>query len=127
LKKTIKAFQTKESYRYNQISLRIFKLSAPYIRAPINYICNKIMQYGVFPERLKYSVIKPIHKKGDKSLLSNYRPISLLTSFSKIVEKIMNNILVSHLKKYEILNPNQYGFQKSYQQITLLILYEIKF
>jgi hypothetical protein len=70
------------------------------------------MQYGVFPERLKFSIIKPIYKKGYKSLPSNYRPISLLTSFSKIVEKIMYNRLVSHLKKHAILNPNQYGFQE---------------
>jgi Notch-like protein len=111
-KKIIKAFQTKESYGYDQISLRILKLSAPYTSTSLNYICNKIMHYGVFPERLKYSIIKPIHKKEDKSLLSNYRPISLLMSFSKIVEKIMYNRLVSHLKKYEILNPNQYDFQE---------------
>jgi hypothetical protein len=70
------------------------------------------MQNGIFPERLKYSIIKLIHKQGDKSLLSNYRPISLLTSFSKVVEKIMYNRLVSHLKKHEILNTNQYGFQE---------------
>jgi hypothetical protein len=70
------------------------------------------MQYGTFPERLKYLIIKPIHKKGDKSLLSNYRPIYLLTSFSKVVEKIMYNRLVSHLKKHAILNTNQHGFQE---------------
>jgi hypothetical protein len=70
------------------------------------------MKYGIFPERLKYPVIRPNHKNGDKSLLSNYRPISLLTSFSKIVEKILYNRLISRLKKHEILNPNQYGFQE---------------
>jgi hypothetical protein len=70
------------------------------------------MQYGIFPERLKYLAIKPIYKKGDKSLITNYRPISLLTSFSKVVEKIMYNRLVSHLKRHAILNPNQYGFQE---------------
>jgi hypothetical protein len=60
----------------------------------------------------EYSVIIPIHKKGDKSLLANYRPISLLTSFSKIVERVMYNRLVSHLTKRTILSPNQYGFQE---------------
>jgi hypothetical protein len=47
------------------------------------------MQYGIFSERLKYSIIKPIHIKGDKSLLSNYRPISLLTFFSKVVKVVL--------------------------------------
>jgi hypothetical protein len=72
------------------------------------------MQSGTFPERLKYSVINPLYKKGDKLLISNYRPISLLTSFSKIVEKVMFNRLMNHLKKkYAIPSPNQYGFQKN--------------
>jgi hypothetical protein len=113
LKKIIEAFKTKDSCGYNQISLRITKLSAPYISSPFSYICNKILQCGVFPERLKYSIIKPIHKKGDISLLANYRPVSLLTSFSKIVERVMNNRLISHLTKHAILGPNQYGFQEN--------------
>jgi hypothetical protein len=65
-----------------------------------------MLQCGVLPERLKCSIIIPIHKKGDKSLLANYRPISLLTSFSKIVERVMYNRLVSHLTKHTILSPN---------------------
>jgi hypothetical protein len=66
---------------------------------------------GVFPDRLKFAVVKPIHKKGDKTSLANYRPISLLTSSSKVVERVMYNRLVNHLTKYSIINPNQYGFQ----------------
>jgi hypothetical protein len=87
------------------------------LSSPFNYICNKIIQSGTFPERLKYSVIKPLYKKGDKLLISNYRPISLLTSFSKIVEKVMFNRLMNHLKKYAVLNLNQYGFQKNLSMV----------
>jgi hypothetical protein len=71
------------------------------------------MQSGVFPERLKYSILKPLYKNRDKSLMSNYRPISLLTSFSKIVEKVIFNRLIDHLNKYGILSLRQYGFQKN--------------
>jgi hypothetical protein len=67
----------------------------------------------VYFQRLKYSEIKPLYKKGDKKSISNYRPISLLTSFSKIVEKVMFNRLMNHLNKHAILNPSQYGFQKN--------------
>jgi hypothetical protein len=81
IEKIIRAFKTEDSCGYDQISLRITKLSAPYISSPLSYICNKMLQCGVFPERLRYSLIIAIHKKGDKSLLANYRPISLLTSF----------------------------------------------
>jgi hypothetical protein len=72
IEKIINSLKTKDSCGYNQISLRILKLSAPYISSPLNYICNKIIQSGTFPERLKYSVIKPSYKRGDKLLISNY-------------------------------------------------------
>jgi hypothetical protein len=67
----IYSFKTKDSCGYDLISLRVLKLSTPYISSPLSYICNKIMQSGVFPERLKYSIIKPLYNKGDKSLISN--------------------------------------------------------
>jgi hypothetical protein len=107
----MKTFKAKDSCGYDLIPLPITKLSAPYISSPLSYICNKILQSGVFPEQLKYAVVKPIHKMGDKTSLANYRPISLLTSFSKLVERVMYNRLVNHLAKYSIINPNQYGFQ----------------
>jgi hypothetical protein len=47
------------------------------------------MQRGIFPDRLKYAIVKPLFKKGDRSCISNYRPISMLSSFSKVFEKVM--------------------------------------
>ena len=52
-----------------------------------------MLSSGTFPARLKFAEIKPIYKKGDKSKISNYRPVSLLTSFSKVFEKIIYNRL----------------------------------
>jgi Notch-like protein len=63
------------------------KITAPFVSSPLSYICNKVITKGIFPDRLKYSVIKPLYKKGNKKDVSNYRPISLLTSFSKFFEK----------------------------------------
>jgi len=60
-------------------------------------MCNKVLSTGVFLDRLKYSEIKPLFKEGDKTGISNYRPIFLLTSFSKIVENILYKRLYNHI------------------------------
>jgi len=67
--------------RYPQ---KILKMSSPFISASINYIFNKMLFSGVFPDRLKYTIIKPVHKNDDKCEVSNYRTVSLLTPFLKI-------------------------------------------
>ena len=64
-----------------EISIKILKTSAPFILSPLTYIFNKIISKGIFPERLKFPEIIPVHKKGNESDFSNYRPISILTSF----------------------------------------------
>jgi hypothetical protein len=66
----------------------ILKISAPFISYPLTYIYNKTFTRGFFPMHLKYTVIKPIFHKGDKNNVANYRPISLLPSFSKVCEKL---------------------------------------
>jgi Notch-like protein len=81
----IKSLKTKNSCGYNEISNRIIKYSAPFIISPLTYICNTILRTGTFPVKLKYAVVKPVFKKGNRQEISNYRPISSLTSFSKII------------------------------------------
>jgi hypothetical protein len=73
---------------------------------------NRIVSTCIFPDRLKYPEAKPLHKKGSKQTISNYRPISLLTSFSKIVEKVMQSRLMSNLTKYYILSSEQVVLEK---------------
>jgi hypothetical protein len=82
----IKSLEPKNLYRYTEIPVKIRKTSCPFITAPLNDICKRSVLSGSFPTRLKYSVIKPLLKSGDKTY-KYYRPISLLTSFSKIFEK----------------------------------------
>jgi hypothetical protein len=53
------------------------------------HLCLLAFFKGIFPERLKYATIVPVYKKGDKNIVTNYRPISTLTSFNKIFEKVM--------------------------------------
>ena len=70
------------------MSTKILKLRIHYISSPLTYICNKMLSSGIFPTRLKFSEVKPIFKRGNKNDTSNYRPVSLLTLFSKIFESL---------------------------------------
>jgi hypothetical protein len=71
------------------------------------------MSSGIFPTWLKLSQVAPIFKKGDKDKLTNYRPISLLTSFSKIFEKVIYKRLDDHMTSNKILAKEQYGFRNN--------------
>jgi len=69
----------------------------------------------VFLDRLKYAIIKPIHKNYDRYEVSNCRPVSFLTSFSKIFEMATQRRILKHLTKYNILSTEQYGFRVGFR------------
>jgi Notch-like protein len=85
----VSSLKIKDSHGYDGISTKILKQSIPYISSPLTYVCNLIASTGIFPTRLKFAEIKPLYKKGDLANFTNYRPVSLLTSFSKIFENII--------------------------------------
>ena len=68
---------------------------------------------GKFPDILKITKIIPVHKHGDRMNMENYRPISLLSIFSKVFEKVIYNRLISFLQKYNTINKDQHGFTAS--------------
>ena len=61
---------------------------------------------------MKFSIVKPKYKKGDKTNPANYRPMSLLTSFSKVFEKALYTRLTHHFNTHKLLTGNQFGFRK---------------
>jgi hypothetical protein len=63
--------------------------------------------WGVFPDRLKYAIIQPLHKNDDMCEVSKYRPVSLLTLFAKIFEMIMQRGILKHFTNYKILSIEQ--------------------
>jgi Notch-like protein len=89
IERIINSLRIKGSSGYDEISTQILKTNAPFISSHLSYICNKSMLSGTFPTRLKYATVKLLLKKGNKENISNYRPISLLTSFSKVLERII--------------------------------------
>jgi hypothetical protein len=75
--KIIKSLMTKNTCGYDDISAGIIKLTAPFIISPLTYICNAVLSTVIFPDRLKYAIVKQIVKTGNKPEISSYRPISL--------------------------------------------------
>jgi hypothetical protein len=105
------SLKSSKTHGYDEISNNILKACKSVISKPISYLCNKAIHEGIFPDRLKYATIVPVHKKGDKNSKSNYRPISILTSISKIFEKVMHSRLLKHLDDSSILSKHQFGFK----------------
>ena len=98
---------------WDGIANKILKLNKCHLVPAIVFLCNLSISSGEVPTVMKMANVCPIYKSGDKSLISNYRPISLLTSLSKILEKIMNTRLLHYLEKNGILSNNQFGFRKN--------------
>lgn len=77
----------------------------------ISHIFNLALTSGVFPAVFKRALVHPIYKSGDRGSVNNYRPISVLTILSKILEKIINSRLLNYLNSQNIISENQYGFR----------------
>lgn len=113
VQKVIKSLKDTNSTGYDQIPTKIIKFISPIIAPILEHLINLSLYTGVFPDKLKISVIKPIYKKGSKKLVDNYRPIALLPILAKIYEKIMHSRLTSFIDKFQILKKEQNGFQKN--------------
>jgi hypothetical protein len=111
IEKVIKSSKFSNSYRYDEISIKIIKESSPFMSSPLNKIRNQALSSGIFPEYLKYSDIKPIYKNGAKYVMTNSRPISLLPSFSKIFDKLIFMRLLQHFTNNYISSKEKFGFK----------------
>lgn len=78
---------------------------------PLTYICNQSFLTGIFPNSMKTAKVIPIYKNGDRHSFTNYRPISLLLQFSKIIEKLFVLRLDNFIEKHNLLCDQQYGFR----------------
>ena len=94
------------------------KASASFISSPLNYICNKSILSGIFPTRLKYSILKLVFKKRTRIMW----PISLLTYFSEVFEKIIFDTLIKHIQINNILVEEQFGFRTSCKSIAKILI-----
>jgi hypothetical protein len=108
--KIISMFKPKTSCDINGVSSKMIKFIGAEIAIPLAHIFNISLSTGVFPSQLKQCRVIPIFKNGDPLECDNYRPISLLSSISKVLEKIVAEKLVYHLNANDLLYQHQYGF-----------------
>ena len=103
------------------IPLKLLKIVADLIVIPFCNIINLSFSTGIFPDNLKVAKVLPLHKGGSTQDANNFRPISLLSIFDKIIEKLMHKRLYDFLEQYNILFENQFGFRKNNSTIYALM------
>ena len=103
------------------IPLNLHKVVSDLIVIPLCYIINVSFTSGVFPEILKIAKVLPLYKSGSTLDPNNFRPISLLSIFDKILEKIMHIRLYEFLELHNILFENQFGFRKKNSTVYALM------
>ena len=104
------------------ISSRVIKATYSCFLTPLTHVVNISLLNGVFPSELKIARVKPLFKSGEPSNFSNYRPVSVLPLFSKILERLMYTRLRSFITKHNILYAFQFGFRKFHSPNLALII-----
>ena len=107
----IKNLDAEKSTGHDGFSILIIKKFAAELSVPLTLIFNMSIKDGTVPDQLKIARVVPIHKKEDKNNFTNYRPISILPGFSKILERLVFNRYISFLNKHNIFFENQFGFR----------------
>ena len=100
------------------ISTSLLKTLKGVLSIPLQLLFNCLFSTDQF----KVARVVPIHKKGSSCLVSNYRRISLLSIFNKLIEKLMYNRIIGYLEKFSILHNNQFGFRSKYSTTHALLL-----
>jgi len=117
----INSFNNKYSTGYDDIPMPIIKLAKQYLIKPLTHLVNSSFVSGMFPTQLKISKIKPLFKSGDPMKKENYRPLSLISSFAKIYERAVANVLIEYLEKNELISNEQHGFRAGKSVISASI------
>lgn len=103
----------------DEIAPVFIKRYAKPLTKPLQRILNKLLEEGLFPDMWKEALVVPIHKSGDKNKVKNYRPISILVIFGKLLEKFVAEPIIWHLKLH--ITDCQHGFMNSRSTVSNLV------
>ncbi|XP_049833358.1 uncharacterized protein LOC126277826 [Schistocerca gregaria] len=112
-KNIVMSLKNTKSAGYDGLSICTLKRCTDNISDAMATAVNDVIASGCFPYSLKTAQVTPIHKKGDKSKIENYCPISILPAFSKVVEKVIHTRLMTFLSQHNLIFESQNGFMKN--------------
>ena len=110
VKNAINKLNNKKSAGLDEITTKVLKVIKDIISSPLVYLINKSLESGIFPDILKIACVIPLYKKDDQCNIENYRQISLLNVLSKLIERLIHNMIVEFLNMHNIITPCQHGF-----------------
>ncbi|KAK8741933.1 hypothetical protein OTU49_002018 [Cherax quadricarinatus] len=110
----------------DELYARVLKECKEELSTPLANLFNISLQTGMVPDKWKMANVIPIFKTGDRSLASNYRPISLTSIVGKFMESIIAEAVRSHLEKHKLINESQHGFTKGRSCLTNLLTFFTK-
>ena len=113
----LNSLQPKKSCDCDGISIKFLKNVKEGIVSPVTIIINKSLSEGMVPDKMKVAKVVPIYKSKDKQQFNNYRPISLLPAFSKILEKVVHRRLYKYFDAKKFLYKSQYGFRPKHSTV----------
>ena len=106
----LKALKPKKSFGIDGITSEVLKIGAKILVVPLTYIVNCSISTGKFPSLWKIAKVFPLHKKGDKKILKNYRPVSLLAVAGMILEKVVALQIEEFFENNSLLGRFQFAF-----------------
>ena len=121
--KVVSKFKNKQSCGYDDINMLVVVRVISGIAKSVSFICSKSFDSEIFPNDMKIAKVIPLFMTGNRKECSNYKPVSILPQFSKILERLLYNRLISFDKSNNIIYNSQYGFRENHS--TSLALFGI--
>ena len=117
----INKLDSNKAHGHDEISIRMLKICGSSVCRPLQIIYKSCLDRGKFLQEWKKANVVPVHKKNDKQLVKNYRPISLLLICAKIFERILYNSLLDFLNQNDLISPAQSGLKPGDSCINQLL------
>ena len=112
MKLIIKKLKNKKSCGFDELSSELLKMGSEVLSKPLTTIINKSIEEGRFPEEWKIAKVFPLHKKGDRTDVSNYRPVALLVVPSMVLERVVAIQMENFFEDNNLLGDFQFGFRR---------------